>query len=264
MFRPSRLHAVAVAVAAVVAAPAAPVAGQDRGVEKVSASEVSVPLALTVRVNGKAGRLLRALDPGDTLHSGDLVELVVSVDRPAFVYIVQRFPDGSAAVLHPESGDLQLPAALETRLPEPGAWYQLDQTVGEEHLYVVASERPLSDADREVAEALARVRTEGTLEAPAVAPAAPPRPAPVATPKSEATSSRPVAGGSGSGPSRPAPAPEAGAPPAAGRLTFATRGLVKAVVEGVAEVEADSAGIAIYQFWFRHEPARSSQEVSPP
>ncbi len=221
---------------------------QVRGVEKVVEAEPSSALSLSVRVNGKAGRLLQTLEAGASLASGDLVEVVVGVDRPAYVYLVQRFADGTAAVLHPESGDLQLPGGLETRLPEPGAWYQLDEVTGEEHLYVVASERPLADADQAVADAIATVRTEGRFDAPATTAEAPAASAP------ESGTAQPA---------RPKPQPKPGAGqsrPAPMLMSFANRGLVKAVDEGHAAIEADADGIAIYHFWFRHEPRRARED----
>lgn len=222
---------------------------QTRGVEKVVEGPSSA-LSLSVRVNGKAGRLLQTLEAGASLASGDLVEVIVGVDRPAYVYLVQRFPDGTAAVLHPESGDLQLPGGLETRFPEPGAWYQLDDVTGEEHLYVVASERPLADADQAVAAAIATVRAEGRFDAPAGA-AEPPQTAANATEPSPAPPAQP----------KPQPRPSAGqSKPAPMLMSFANRGLVKAVDAGHAAIEADADGIAIYHFWFRHEPRRARED----
>jgi hypothetical protein len=43
-------------------------------------------------------------------------------------------------------------------------------------------------------------------------------------------------------------------------MSFANRGLVKAVDEGHAAIEADADGIAIYHFWFRHEPRRARED----
>lgn len=267
MFTAARLVGVVGALGGVAALlGSSPSFAADRGVEKVTADAAAPALSLSVRVNGKAGRLLKALETGEALASGDLVEVVVGVDRPAYVYLVQRFPDGSAAVLHPEVGDLQLPGGLETRLPEPGAWYQLDDTVGEEHLYVVASERPLADADRAVADAIARVRTDGVL---ASAPSAEPTPAETAKPPAASTAPKPPSA-TPSAASAPQPAPPSSpsaAAPAAGTsrppptlLTFANRGLVKSIDEGHASIEADPSGIAIYHFWFRHEPARAPED----
>lgn len=228
--------------------------GQTRGIERVTAAEAPA-LALTVRVNGKAGRLLQALESGDTLTSGDLVEVVVATDRPAYVYLVQRFADGSAVVLHPESGDLQLQGGLETRLPEPGAWYRLDEATGEEHLYIVASEQPIGAADSVLAEALAEVRSEGTM-ATEVTAASTPKP-PLAP---QPTAPHPVSAGVAAPHARPAASRPSAPNPA--RLPFSSRGLVKAVEEGIAAIEADATGVAIYHFWFRHEPA-SAPEVIP-
>ncbi len=220
---------------------------QERGLVKVATPE-EPPLELTVRVNGKSGTLIRALESGDGLASGSHLEFLLSVDRPAFVYVVQRFADETAAVLYPELGDFQVPGNLEVRIPESGSWFQLDDQIGEEHIYFVASIRPLAEVDRAVHTAVERAREEGTLEGEAtaedeVASAAVASQAAEERPESPKPSGGPVAETTPKAPSAaPAPLPAG----------LGTRGLVKTLGTGGAEVTADESGLAIYHFWLQH------------
>jgi hypothetical protein len=116
------------------------------------------------------------------------VQFVVAVDQPAYVYIVQYFADGSAAVLHPEGGDALLRPGYEARVPEPGSWFKLVPPSGSEAVYFIATRRALGEADERVAEAVRIIRAEGASPRPA-GPAPPvgsnpavSRPAPAAPP----------------------------------------------------------------------------------
>jgi hypothetical protein len=97
---------------------------------------------------------------GDTLHSGDLFNYYVRVDRDAYVYVMQFFADDSAKVLFPEVGDVRLSANQEARIPsDAGQWFQLDEAIGTEHLYVIASNTPLKESSPDLAKLVGEVRT---------------------------------------------------------------------------------------------------------
>ncbi len=153
--------------------------------------------------------------PGDTLHSGDRVELFVEVDAPAYVFVLQAFPDGSSTVLFPPAGELQLRPSAPVRVPPSGQWFQLDEVTGTENLVVVASVRPLGQADRNAQLAVAQTRK--------------PRPPPRA-----------------SAHHKPAP------PPALG---LKSRGLYVVGTDERKTVSAhsDDAGVAIFRFAFQHQ-----------
>jgi hypothetical protein len=121
--------------------------GEERALKLVG-GDVPQGLGLSLRVQAKVGDVTRAVAPGDTLHSGDRVELFLDVDAPAWVYVMQAFPDGSSAVLFPPAGELQLQPGAPVRVPPAGQWFQLDEAVGVENLVVVASRRPLAEVDR--------------------------------------------------------------------------------------------------------------------
>jgi hypothetical protein len=208
-----------------------PAPAQERGLQKVQ-GEGETELSLSLRVQVKDGSTLRTVADGEALHTGDLVQFVVAVDQPAYVYIVQYFADGSAAVLHPEGGDALLRPGYEARVPEPGSWFKLVPPSGSEAVYFIATRRALGEADERVAEAIRIIRAEG----------ASPRPAGPAPPV-----------GSNPAVSRPAPA----APPPPSAFGLATRGrLVKVPAGGTPGITIRSGpdGVAIYAFTIRHQP----------
>jgi hypothetical protein len=211
-------------------------AGQERGLQKVVA-EPDSPLTLSIRVQTKEGSALRSLADGETLRTGDVIQFMVAVDRPAYVYIVQYFADGSAAVLHPEGGDAQLKPGYEARIPEPGQVFKLVPPAGAEVVYFIASQKTLGEADVRVAEALRVIRAVS---------ASPPAPS-----KAAMSATAPGAGIKGE---RPAPA----GPPAPSAFGLGTRGrLVKVPAGGSPpiSIQAGADGVAIYAFTIRHQAA---------
>lgn len=88
----------------------------------------------------------QSFEAGDTLHTGDRVGWQVTVDQPAYVYLVQFYQNGIGEVLYPRDGHERLcpfvprpiPASSETRLV-------LGESSGVENVYVVASTFPLDD-----------------------------------------------------------------------------------------------------------------------
>jgi hypothetical protein len=91
---------------------------------------------------------------GADLHSRDRFEIVVDLSAPAFVYVVRAAPDRSFAVLYPAATAAKLAAGL-TRLPtDLRQIFQLDDEVGTEHLYIIATARELRDAGDAIADAV--------------------------------------------------------------------------------------------------------------
>jgi hypothetical protein len=109
-------------------------------VQKDAAGVVSV----SVQAVG-ADSDLHALLPGSTLRSGERFAVAVSSSRPVFVYVGQRAAVGPVELIYPPS-DPQIPSADPSRmlqLPAGGQWFQLDEKVGDETLYVLASTQRL-------------------------------------------------------------------------------------------------------------------------
>jgi hypothetical protein len=204
---------------------------QERGLKKVQ-GEGETDLALSLRVQVKEASTLRTVADGESLHTGDLVQFVVAVDQPAYVYIVQYFADGSAAVLHPEGGDAQIRPGYEARVPEPGSWFKLVPPPGSEAVYFIATRRALGEADQRVAEAIRIIRDQAaSTRPPGAAPSV----------------------GSSAALSRPVPA----APPPPSAFGLGTRGRLVKVPAGATPgvtIRSGPDGVAIYAFTIRHQP----------
>jgi hypothetical protein len=142
-------------IALIALLAAAPAQAGDRGLNVVGDDR---PVSLSMRVQAQVNGSPRALAAGDTLKSGDRLELLLDVDAPAFVYVMQVFPDGSSAVLFPKDGDVEVKPGTSTRLPAAGQWFQLDDVTGTENLVVFASTRTLKQAAPEAHQVVAEVR----------------------------------------------------------------------------------------------------------
>src|SRR5262249_60945677 len=105
------------------------------------------PINVSLRVQAASRGARRPIGPGEALHSGDRIEMYLEVDQPAYVYVVQFFPDHSSAVLFPPEGDLRLRPGAPHRIPARGQSFPLDEATGEANIYGVATGKPLAQAD---------------------------------------------------------------------------------------------------------------------
>jgi hypothetical protein len=116
------------------------------------------------------------VSPGDTLYTNDYIELRVAVNVRAYVYVVQWFPNGNLTVLFPSRGDVALDPYIPTRIPPaPNDWYQLDEEVGTETVYVIAARAPISGIDEALGKEIGAIREASIATAPVPEPAAPVR-----------------------------------------------------------------------------------------
>ncbi len=198
-----------------------------------------------------AGGGRRPIAAGDSLRSGDRMTMTISVDRPAYAYVLQFFPDGTATVLFPQPNeDNRITGSMQ--VPPSGA-FELDDVLGEETVYVVASTRPLAQADATVMAAVEDVRRNAPDAAPATLPTipvAPPVDAGVAPATPITTAPTPVItpskpGGAGA-PKRP------GGTPDPGRAGLKTRGIVRVAQDAQVIARSDADGIAIFDISFKH------------
>jgi hypothetical protein len=141
---------------------AAVAAADERG---LTVTPPSAELTLSLQVVARVRGVRHPVRAGETLHSGDRIELRVDVDQPAYVYVMQVSADGSSAVLFPTSGDLLLSPGVETRIPTGGQWFELDEHAGDEHVVVVASAQPIAQADEEAKRVLDEIRQPPALAA---------------------------------------------------------------------------------------------------
>jgi hypothetical protein len=180
----------------------------------LAVSPARAEINLTLRVVSVSNGIRRPVAPGDTLRTGDRLEMLVDVDSPSYVYITQVFPDGTAAVLFPESGDFKVPADTATRVPPEGKWFELDKVTGDEHVVVIASGKPLDEADEEAKRALDDIR----------------KPAAAKAPKAKSAKKKPMV------------------------LSLKTRGLMLVGQDADKSMKAktDEKGVALFRFSFKH------------
>ncbi|HUS67126.1 MAG TPA: DUF4384 domain-containing protein [Kofleriaceae bacterium] len=141
-----------------------------------------VELHVQAMVQGDA--MARSVRVGDTLQSGDRVELWVVPSEDAYVSVLQVGADNKLAPLYPPG---KLTAGKSTRLP-PSGFFELDQNVGEETVVLIASRTPISESDPAAAALVERARAGGSAEkrdrcvwAPPAATAPPPATVPEGT-----------------------------------------------------------------------------------
>lgn len=217
-----------------------------------SGSAAPPPLELTFQTVAGEGAASRGVRIGSTLHSGDRIALEMNLNRPAYVYVVQFFADGSASVLFPEAGE-ERPISGAQRIPGTG-WFELDDAVGDENVYVVASVAPLAEADAAIQQVVDDVRTSSTAPAPrADPPPAPvdagvPPPAPDAAPPDAAP---PPPTGTDHPRNHGAGGPPAPPPPPRG-ASVRSRGLLRVGATPEVHATADEMGVAVFRFWFKH------------
>lgn len=137
--------------------------------------------AVTVRRDGAP------VAPHAELRSRDRFEIIVELSAPAFVYVVRVSPNQMISVLYPASTSPKL-AAGATRLPtNPKQIFQLDDEIGIEHLYVIATSREFRDAGSAITDAVRSIEESGHTER------TPPPPGPPSTPLSNAPRPAPQA-----------------------------------------------------------------------
>lgn len=183
----------------------------------------TAPLELTFQTFAEAEGGQRPVASGDTLHTGDRIALSVTVTRPAFIYVVQRFPDGKAGVLFPRPSEDRAISGTQ-RIPGTG-WFELDQVVGEEHVFVIASTGPLAQADAAVMQTIEDVRAKGQLGGAAQVSA--------------------IAGSA---------APKIDEGTGTKAEIIATRGLTRVEADRSIHATADDRGVAVFRFSFKHDP----------
>jgi len=93
------------------------------------------------------------IDKGDSLNTGDSFKIKYQLEEEAYVYLLSRGSQGKILKIFPEKDTLQL-VKLEPNkvynLPQNDKWFVLDDNIGKETLYLLASRKPIEDIDRKV------------------------------------------------------------------------------------------------------------------
>lgn len=88
------------------------------------------------------------LKEGQPLSSGDQYRVVFQPDQDCYIYLVNMDAAGNVYGLYPPAGQPSLTSGGRVcEAPGGTEWFTLDQTVGEETLYLVAARRPLAELE---------------------------------------------------------------------------------------------------------------------
>jgi CHAT domain-containing protein len=157
---PRVLKSVAVKPAAVappVAAPQTParsVEVQEAALKKdIPESVAAAPLTLSMNIIGQRkeadGSYTELLvSEGSVLRSYDNFQVHLETNRPAYVYILLYDSQGAASQLFPDPKIDQrgfLEQGRKVVVPSRDLWFWLDEHTGTETIYVLTSEKPMSD-----------------------------------------------------------------------------------------------------------------------
>jgi hypothetical protein len=138
---------------AVVKAPREPEAQEQIASGRHSTTVATVPLTLSLNIIGQRkepdGSYSEIIvREGSILRSHDNFQVHLETNRPAYVYILLYDSQGKASQLFPDP-KFDHPGFVKegVRLvvPSNNLWFWLDEHGGTETLYVLASEKPMSD-----------------------------------------------------------------------------------------------------------------------
>ena len=94
----------------------------------------------------------RAVPVNGVLRSGAKFALDVTVARPVYLFVAQRKGAHSSDIVHPPEGDATSASGVAARpariafLPASGQWFVLDNRIGEDAVFIIASTAPLPRA----------------------------------------------------------------------------------------------------------------------
>jgi CHAT domain-containing protein len=157
---PTLLKSAAAKPAAVVApivappAPARPVEVQETALKKdLPQPAIAAPLTLSMNIIGQRkevdGSYTEVLvSEGSVLRSYDNFQVHLETNRPAYVYILLYDSQGTASQLFPDPKIDQrgfLEQGKRVVVPARDLWFWLDEHTGTETIYVLTSEKPMSD-----------------------------------------------------------------------------------------------------------------------
>ena len=114
---------------------------------------VAAPLSLSMNIIGQRkeadGRYTEVLiTEGSILRSYDNLQVHLETNRPAYVYILLYDSQGKASQIFPDPKIDQRGSVEGERkivVPSKDLWFWLDENPGTETIYVLASEKPMSD-----------------------------------------------------------------------------------------------------------------------
>jgi len=117
------------------------------GVSETVANDNQVKFlwALVARQGQQSTGTLTAINKEIRLQSGDHFKMLVEYQSPCSIYVLFKSADGEIALLYPpQLGTQQLSALKQQHYIPPGEdWFTLDENIGRERLFLLASKQPL-------------------------------------------------------------------------------------------------------------------------
>jgi hypothetical protein len=106
--------------------------------------------AFAALIGGENPPKLIAITQDTTLKTGDQLKMLVELKKPCFVYVIYHGPQGEMQWLFPPSPqffDTDNQTAKRHDIPPGDAWFRLDDQVGRETFYVLASAERLTSLE---------------------------------------------------------------------------------------------------------------------
>jgi hypothetical protein len=146
-----RWFAVILGVALVTLGMAA--AGRPAAIAAASPTEDNVRFswAFEALVQKDGAQKPVAIKHDTVLKTGDKLRMLIELQKPCFVYLIYRSPQGDVSLLLPYNQQ-QFGHDYETAktyyIPQSGGWFELDEQVGSETFYLLASSQRLLELEQ--------------------------------------------------------------------------------------------------------------------
>lgn len=104
-----------------------------------------IRVGMLVQVHSRTGPGVPLMvQPGQRLHNGDRLSLLLKADEPAYIYLFFVNAQRKAQPLYAPVNNQPIRAADWVRVPPLPAMLELDQKVGEENILLIAQRQPLT------------------------------------------------------------------------------------------------------------------------
>jgi len=96
---------------------------------------------------GEGGARLIPIDRDTVLRTGDQIKFFVKLERPGFIYLIYHSSQGELSVLFPYRFEQGALSGARYFIPQGAEWFQLDEHVGQETFYLLASSTRLRELE---------------------------------------------------------------------------------------------------------------------
>ena len=99
------------------------------------------------------GLVFKSIERDTALNTGDKIKFLIRLDRPCFVYLIYRSSQNEIKVLFPQRFNLkQINSNISKNyyIPIGNQWFELDDHVGQEKFYLLASADRLNDLEAKI------------------------------------------------------------------------------------------------------------------